>query len=347
MNRKRVLGLDVIRAVAAILVVLYHYTTRYCEHDLFNKLQVNWPFKVQWGCLAIVTFFLLSGYLSYKDTQGSNRLTTYLFKKFTRLYPLLWIAIIITTLIEWLAYPDALLTSKEIILNFTGVPGLWGVRYVDGAYWTLQYEFIFIFWVAVAITINQYTKKNVMDVMLLCGVLLSFVIYVTQEIGLLNNFGFIVKTGMMSEYIGIFAIGYFINKLPFGISVKHYSIHHIMKIVLSLFSCFIWLSSERFVFLLVSIVAIIFVLSRNECYINTDNMFTKACGWIASISYPLYLCHQNIGYIMLDRLNVGGAIGDNYFYSCFCFCGAILLDVSIYRKTNCIFCRKEEKSWIR
>lgn len=62
--RKRVLGLDWLRAVSMILVVLYHYTTRYQES--IGHVDV-WPVAVPWGCYAVNTFFILTGYLTFAN----------------------------------------------------------------------------------------------------------------------------------------------------------------------------------------------------------------------------------------------------------------------------------------
>ena len=57
---ERNLFLDYVRAVACILVILFHYTKRFDE--LFHT-SGNWPVKVSWGTMAVSVFFLLSGYL--------------------------------------------------------------------------------------------------------------------------------------------------------------------------------------------------------------------------------------------------------------------------------------------
>lgn len=59
--------LDVIRGFSALLIVLYHYTTQY---DISIGHIVPYAVKVPWGCYAVYTFFLLSGFLtvySYKE----------------------------------------------------------------------------------------------------------------------------------------------------------------------------------------------------------------------------------------------------------------------------------------
>jgi peptidoglycan/LPS O-acetylase OafA/YrhL len=94
------------------------------------------------GAMAVVTFFLLSGFLS--DFYGNEeRPIKYILKRFLRLYPGFIIGLILTSTFSFLFLKDAFVGWFDILLNFTMLPGLFGANPVDGVYWTLQYEIIF------------------------------------------------------------------------------------------------------------------------------------------------------------------------------------------------------------
>ena len=62
-SRKKIDGLQVIRGGAALLVMLYHYTSRYND-IIYLKAHSSWPINVSWGCYAVIMFFLISGFLT-------------------------------------------------------------------------------------------------------------------------------------------------------------------------------------------------------------------------------------------------------------------------------------------
>lgn len=53
--------LNWIRGVAALLIMLYHYTTRYQEVLGHNE---GWNVNFFYGCGAVNIFFILSGFLT-------------------------------------------------------------------------------------------------------------------------------------------------------------------------------------------------------------------------------------------------------------------------------------------
>lgn len=299
---QRIRGLDILRAISAILVVLYHYTFRYAQHGVFGIFPVDWPFRVPWGCLAIVTFFLLSGFFSYKEThsQGTNHFISYVIKRMLRLFPAFWAAIIITSFTELIFFPEAVLPIREIITNFVMVPNMLGANYVDGAYWTLQYELVFAVWISVAIAIN---KKNTMNYILLFLVALSIpLFYLTSLYS--GAIIFLLRFFMMPEYIGIFALGYFTNSLISN--AKAYIWRYAVMIAACFLSCFLWLSTDRFLFLLGSWGVMMYIIFRKNSFLNRENALTKVLHKIAAVSYPLYLLHQNIGYCIMNFIQKQG-----------------------------------------
>lgn len=62
----KIIGIQVIRGISALFILLYHYTSRYNDVDYVTPHE-DWPFSVPWGCYAVSTFFLISGYLTASD----------------------------------------------------------------------------------------------------------------------------------------------------------------------------------------------------------------------------------------------------------------------------------------
>lgn len=98
MTEKRAHGdrlpeLNWIRGIAALLVVLYHYTTRY--QDVFGQSE-DFAVTFPWGCGAVNVFFLLSGFLSAMTLREDTRVLDYLKKRAVRLYPAYWACLLLT-----------------------------------------------------------------------------------------------------------------------------------------------------------------------------------------------------------------------------------------------------------
>ena len=60
---KKIYGLNYIRGICAILIVLYHYTTRYLD-IVYDCGAEKGHIGVWWGCWAVSAFFILSGLLT-------------------------------------------------------------------------------------------------------------------------------------------------------------------------------------------------------------------------------------------------------------------------------------------
>ena len=60
-KEKRIKELDLIRAISAIFIMLYHYTTRY-EMSI-GHIKSNYFLDVKYGYMAVAVFFILSGFL--------------------------------------------------------------------------------------------------------------------------------------------------------------------------------------------------------------------------------------------------------------------------------------------
>ena len=164
----RIYGLDFIRTIAAILIVLYHYTSRYNSSSLIlDTYRTNWVFSVEDGCLAVVTFFLLSGFLSglFKNASPGK----YLIKRVRRLYPTFLICMIITSLFCFLLFKEAFVGLKNIAFNLSMVPSIFGAKAVDGVYWTLKCEVLFYIVITILLLFGDKLKK----LFLFCWVILS------------------------------------------------------------------------------------------------------------------------------------------------------------------------------
>lgn len=285
---------DIIRGVSAFLIVLYHYTTRYNENPLFSSARTNWCIDIPWGCAAVTTFFILSGYLGAKNlTSGASSPIKTLYKRLRRLFPTFWCAVILTSLWMFLFFKPAAPNFSQMLVNFSMIPALLHVRPVDGAYWTLQYELIFALFMFVFMLLKN---MKVIGLSWITGsIVLSF-------IAADNSFFSSLSVLLMANYSHAFLGG----MMLYAIHQDKSDMVSVFILVLCVLNQFLWgFSIAHNIFYIVTLVLIWFVVPCEKC-INRKNISIRVIVWVATISYPLYLIHQMIGFSIIYYLQLVG-----------------------------------------
>ncbi|WP_444921320.1 acyltransferase family protein [Microbulbifer sp. CnH-101-G] len=142
----RLLNLDALRGLAAILVVWQHSSevfirnTNIAQHGTELAEFIS---QVDFGRIGVICFFLISGFVipfSLSGTQSS--LKNFAIRRFFRLYPAYWTSLILALGLTWMV-SDWMYPTTTIIANTTMLQGLMGFDNVQGLYWTLTVELIF------------------------------------------------------------------------------------------------------------------------------------------------------------------------------------------------------------
>lgn len=92
--------IDLLRFIAAISVVFFHYTYRGYAADNYSPI----PFLeighfTRYGYLGVQLFFVVSGYVILLSVQGKT-LRQFFLSRITRLYPAFWVAVTLTFLVK-------------------------------------------------------------------------------------------------------------------------------------------------------------------------------------------------------------------------------------------------------
>lgn len=114
--------LDVFRLAAAINVMLVHGT---------NMLGIHFPGGIKWlmdSSLGVTVLYLFCGYFTYASFDKmnhqscTNKLKNFYFNRFIRIYPLIWISILLLVLMNYIFGENILnpnyvrITLAEVIL---------------------------------------------------------------------------------------------------------------------------------------------------------------------------------------------------------------------------------------
>jgi peptidoglycan/LPS O-acetylase OafA/YrhL len=137
----RLAQLDGLRALAALAVLAFHFTTRFDErHGHAVALGWSWP----WGMAGVELFFAISGFVIHMTLDRVRGPWDFVVLRFARLYPTFWAALLLTTAVLWLAGPEAAKPDlRQLAWNLTMMAETLGQRLVDGVYWSLEVELLF------------------------------------------------------------------------------------------------------------------------------------------------------------------------------------------------------------
>ena len=138
---KRLSQVDALRGLAALAVILFHFTTRFT--DLYRpELQLSVAFP--YGHFGVNLFFIVSGFVIFMTLENTTYPMDFVVSRFSRLFPSYWSAIILTFLVtHLLGLPGKLVDLWPALANFFMMHSIFGVPHVDGVYWTLEVEMLF------------------------------------------------------------------------------------------------------------------------------------------------------------------------------------------------------------
>ena len=288
----RLHGVDALRGVAAVLVMLFHYTTRYQEK--FGHVEPP-SFDVPWGHLGVNLFFMISGFVIFMTLERTTRPSDFLVSRFSRLYPAYWVAALLAFAIGR-AVPElgAHVTDTQAAANGLMFHNLLGVPNIDGVYWTLEVELLF-YWAMFLLwlTVGFASSRRWLAVWLALSVL--------SALG--NRFGlptpYIVSRVLILAYFPYFALGilvyrYFMQRqftwrADGGLGVAALAAIALVDTPLRM----VWACAFLALFALVA-------------FRWASNAAVRALAQLGAVSYPLYLVHETMGWALIRNLEARG-----------------------------------------
>jgi peptidoglycan/LPS O-acetylase OafA/YrhL len=159
----RVFEIDLLRFVAAVAVVFFHWSFRGAAADDRSTFSYPplWPAS-QYGYLGVELFFMISGFVILM-TASSGSLKRFVASRVARLYPAFWACCTITVVVVWLwGQPAAAVTLGQYLVNLTMLSDFVHVPSVDGAYWSLFVEIRFYAWVALLLAMGLLPRLELL-----------------------------------------------------------------------------------------------------------------------------------------------------------------------------------------
>lgn len=294
-HNNRIFELDALRGLAALGVVLFHYTTKYeqLSHSGYTTL-----FEFKYGYFGVQLFFIISGFVIFMTITNIKKPIDFIFKRFIRLYPIFWICMTITFLVTSFSQIERFQRSiADYFINFTMVPSLLGFQPIDGVYWSLIPELFFYAFILIVFIAKLLNHIILINFIWLFLIAISYFIDLPLPISIILN----LKYGML------FIVGINFYKLynDQGTAINH------IQILCALLLSFVG-NDFLFGFFFLGFIIIFYMLSfRKLSFLNF-----KSFVFLGEISYSLYLIHQFIGYIIIYNL-IGLGV-TNYYVLIFC-----------------------------
>jgi peptidoglycan/LPS O-acetylase OafA/YrhL len=299
-GRRRYHELDLLRFVAALAVVLYHYTFRASVSDpVFAHTGFSDPLGIaRYGYLGVDLFFVISGFVILNSTWN-KRPSAFVASRIGRLYPAFWVACAVTALVLILDPNGRFqVTAAQFVTNLTMAPELFGVDPVDGVYWTLLVELKFYLLVLCLVMLGM-TRNRVLGFSM--AWLAVSMWHVVDPL-----------PGYLAELLIPGWSGYFIAGILFSLIARDgWKLKYLAPLVVT-YAWTLYLAVEfaqgwttRYgpelsPVVVCAVMTGIFAVFTLICANKLQWRWTSRVAVLGALTYPLYLLHEYIGFVLFE-----------------------------------------------
>lgn len=297
---KRIDGLDYLRGLMALGIMIYHYNAW-----IFGVSDSSSPLS-RLGIYGVSTFYVLSGltlFLVYSDKLNFKNLNKYFIKRVFRIYPLLWISILMSIFLLNKAYE-----TKKLVLNFSGAFGFVAHNeYISAGAWSIGNELVFYVLFPLVVFLSRKIKF---------GIWISFAVSVI--IGLFFAFYTLDDSQPLIDQWKIYIhpmnqLFLFVGGILIGSLWKGYKKNGLIGLALLLVSALLfiyWPVSGDRILLITDFNRIIFAicafLFTTAFLLFPDlkvSIISPSLKILGQISYSIYLIHPIVFWYMAKFIN--------------------------------------------
>lgn len=303
--KDRLYGIDLLRFAAALGVLFFHYTFRGYAADDMSVLDFPELAGIsRYGYMGVDLFFMISGFVILM-TALKQDVKGFLVSRIVRLYPAFWAGVTLTAMTCFLFDTSGQfkVSLSQYLLNLPMLGGFLGVKPVDGVYWSLLVEIKFYLLVLLVLIFGQI--KNATSLLGAWALVTLYLLYFPAPgklhwllmpewspyfiagaiFYLLRSDGFDVFKLLVLALTLYLAIVNAIGRLPQ--MEQHYASEFsrmaVTGMVLVFYAVFLAFSARWIEF-----------LNRPEFLV------------LGVLTYPVYLIHQNIGFVLMNRFAAEG-----------------------------------------
>ena len=279
MNPKdRIAELDLLRFLAALSVVVYHLVTL-PDPTTPTGHMIKWTARFGW--MGVPLFFMISGFVILWTAQAKDGYA-FVVSRISRLYPSFWVAVLLTSVVVWGSF-----SPMTVVANLTMIPQRLGAPYVDGVYWTLDFEIMFYALVFLLIVTRQMRRIEI------CLAIWA----VVCAVGIYKPLPWITLSGQAAFFLSGCCLFLIRSRGP---SRERFAI-----LAVSMFLCVVSALTQQSGFtkstqLSVQVVTASTVVVFHALFLAVALRRLRLPDlrlwyWLGSLTYPLYLVHNVIG----------------------------------------------------
>jgi peptidoglycan/LPS O-acetylase OafA/YrhL len=287
MMNSRFVQLDALRGIAVLMVVLFHFTTRFGE--LYGHPS-DVPFSFYFGQYGVDLFFIVSGYVIFMTVKSGIGWQDFLVSRFARLFPAYWVAVLVSACaVTVFALPDRQVLPLDVLINLSMLQEWFAVPHVDGVYWTLSLELSFYLLVLVMLCLNLLPRVSWLALLWLGGMV---------SVRLAQNYlGLTVPPGIKTTFLLLYG-HWFVAGMMF------YAIHNrkadpLVAVNLLGVMAVEFLLAGPIAAFRCSLFLLLFFAATKRVAVLDSLLSARPLVYLGTISYSVYLLHQNIGYIVM------------------------------------------------
>ena len=298
---RRVNEIDFLRFFAALMVMLYHYSFRGYAGNGMSKMPYPLLAPVaKYGYLGVQLFFLISGFVILM-TASTGSLKKFIVSRFARLYPAFWVCCTVTFVtIATIGGKYYSASIGQYFINMTMLSEFIGVPSIDGAYWSIFIELKFYALIALLLLFRKINQAELFLVLWLIATIALNVL----KIGQLGD--------LLSRILIVYFSPYFIaGAMLFLVWSRGISLTRISVIFIA------WLLAIRYSlddipnkealfntefnsYVVIGMISTFFAIMLLVSIRRTGFLGKRQWVTIGALTYPLYLLHQRIGFMIFN-----------------------------------------------
>lgn len=303
--------LDVVRVVASLAVVLWHFTfSGWAQKDPPTTVRyVGFSQVIRYGFVAPQLFFFVSGFVIMGVARNTSA-REFFRARALRVIPLFWVTCTITWLVSRHHPQLGPLSPTTYGLNMTFLVGIVGGHFVDAVYWTLTVEIAFygLIWLAILSGAIDHLRRAI-PIWLAVGLMIELA--GRNQGGLAEHLAFLMRwngcfaAGISCWFLrrdrrdtlmwGLFAVSSLLSARAVWIVASDFrsqlqpgiSLHGWIGALLMLggFGLILWLA-----------------LTRPDGGTLSPSS-ARRWGILGGLTYPVYLLHENVGLVLIHRFD--------------------------------------------